>query len=232
MIIQDSHRSKNEIGAKYIRARIQNRLKSWNGRTLQHAGAGNSTGSNRNEPARARARKTQEQREKIFTNLMLQGKLRQAIRFITEREKAGIMLPTDIDEKSGLPVIDVLHSKHPPARVPEVEDLEEYDTLPEFIRVDITDETMEKVVRCLSGAGGPGGTDAMSLHHWLLRFGSVSQCFRHVGAHLVDWMSNESPPWAAIRALMACRLLALNKWRGFVPLEWERCGDDSLPRSI
>eukprot|EP00978_Attheya_sp_CCMP212_P038941 scaffold198092_cov45-Attheya_sp.AAC.1 len=66
-----------------------------------------------------------------------------------------------------------LRSKHPPARIPEVEDLEEYDTLPEFVRVDITDETVEKVVRRLSGAAGPGGTDAMSLQHWLLRFGSA-----------------------------------------------------------
>eukprot|EP00978_Attheya_sp_CCMP212_P030173 scaffold109998_cov63-Attheya_sp.AAC.2 len=143
--------------------------------------------------------KTQEQREKIFENLMLQGKLRQAVRFVTEREKAGIMIPTDIDEKSGLPVIDALRSKHPPARIAEVEDLEKYGTLPEFVRVNITDETVEKVVRCLSGPAGPGGTDATSLQHWLLRFGSASLRLRHVlVADLVDWMSNESPPWAAI----------------------------------
>eukprot|EP00978_Attheya_sp_CCMP212_P000833 scaffold1738_cov46-Attheya_sp.AAC.5 len=39
-------------------------------------------------------------------------------------------------------------------------------------------------------------------------------------------MSNESPPWAAIRALMACRLLALNKWPGIRPIGvgevWQR----------
>ena len=85
------------------------------------------------------------------------------------------MLPNDIDDKSGLPVIDALRSKHPPERIPEVDDLEDYDTLPEFVRVDITDETVEKEARCLSGAAGPGGTDASSLQHWLLRFGSSSQ---------------------------------------------------------
>eukprot|EP00978_Attheya_sp_CCMP212_P005260 scaffold11661_cov30-Attheya_sp.AAC.1 len=145
------------------------------------------------------------------------------------------MLPIDIDEKSGLPVIDAPHSKHPLARVPEagdLEDLEEYDTLPKFVRVDITDETVEKVVRLLSGAAGPGCTDAMSLQHWLLRFGSTSLCLRHVVADLVDWMSNESPPWAAIRALIVCRLLALNKWPGICPIGvGERCGNNSLPRS-
>eukprot|EP00978_Attheya_sp_CCMP212_P042445 scaffold258630_cov55-Attheya_sp.AAC.1 len=145
-------RTKNVIWAKYICARIQNHLKSWK------AGHYNMLVQETAQEAIATmiptsaSTKTQEQREKIFVNLMVQGKLRQAVRFITEREKAGIMLPTDIDEKSGLPVIDALRSKHPPARVPEVEDLEEYDTLPEFVRVDITDETMENVVRRLSGA--------------------------------------------------------------------------------
>eukprot|EP00978_Attheya_sp_CCMP212_P005533 scaffold12431_cov57-Attheya_sp.AAC.8 len=169
---------------------------------------------------------TEEQREKIFANLMLQGKLHQAVRFITERDQAGIMLPNDIDDKSGLPVIDTLCSKHPPERIPEVDDLEDYDTLPEFVRVDITDETVEKVVRRLSGAAGPRGMDATSLQHWLLRFGTSSQRLRNAVADLADWMANETPPWAATRAMLACRLLALNKWPGIRPIGigevWQR----------
>ena len=38
--------------------------------------------------------------------------------------------------------------------------------------------------------------------------------FRVVVTNLADWMANSSPPWAADRVLMACRLVPLNKRPG------------------
>ena len=35
---------------------------------------------------------------------------------------------------------------------------------------------------------------------------------------MADWMANSSPPWAAYRALMACRLVALDKRPGVRPV--------------
>eukprot|EP00957_Ditylum_brightwellii_P181560 13829941-Ditylum_brightwellii.AAC.1 len=35
---------------------------------------------------------------------------------------------------------------------------------------------------------------------------------------LADWLANRSPPWAAYRALMACRLVALDKCPGTRPV--------------
>eukprot|EP00978_Attheya_sp_CCMP212_P020478 scaffold58674_cov44-Attheya_sp.AAC.3 len=74
--------------------------------TLQHAGAGNSTGSNRNDPHEFHHGNPIRATGKDFS------KLYQAAQFITERGKAGIMLPiaTDINNKSKLPVIDALRS--------------------------------------------------------------------------------------------------------------------------
>jgi hypothetical protein len=47
-----------------------------------------------------------------------------------------------------------------------------------------------------------------------------------VVADLADWMANETPPWAAMRAMLACRFLALNKWPGIQPIGigevWQR----------
>ena len=37
-------------------------------------------------------------------------------------------------------------------------------------------------------------------------------------ASLADWMTNSSSPWAAYRALMACRLVALDKRPGVRPV--------------
>ena len=51
----------------------------------------------------------------------------------------------------------------------------------------------------------------MELHNWLLPFGCASEELRVVIASLADWMEKSSPPWDTYCALMACRLVALDK---------------------
>jgi hypothetical protein len=75
--------------------------------------------------ARVRGGKTQEQRSKKFAKLVLQGKLRMAVRWITEREKVGIFFPDEKNAKSGELVVDVLKEKHPDAGVPDTSKLED-----------------------------------------------------------------------------------------------------------
>ena len=58
----------------------------------------------------------------------------------------------------------------------------------------------------------------MELRNWLLCFGCASEELRFIVAILADWMANSSPPWAAYRALMACRLVALDKRPGVRPV--------------
>ena len=58
----------------------------------------------------------------------------------------------------------------------------------------------------------------MELRNWHLCFGCASEEFRVVVASLADWMANSSPPWAAYRELMACRLVALDKRPGVRPV--------------
>ncbi len=176
--------------------------------------------------ARVRGVETQEQRAKTFARLVLQGKLRSAVRWLTDREKGGVLLPDDVDEKTGESVIDVLQSKHPDAQVPDAAELEDYETVPNFVDLDITKEVVEKVARRLSGSAGPGGSDAQSLQQWLLRFGAASQRLRKAVCEIVDWMANDFPPWAAYRALKAGRLVAFNKCPDVQPVgigeSWNR----------
>ena len=74
----------------------------------------------------------------------------------------------------------------------------------------------------------------------LLKFGKNSQILREEMAAWVEWLGNDSPPWAAYRALMTCRLVALDKQPGVRPLGisevWRRglakcilviCGEDA-----
>ena len=70
---------------------------------------------------------TKEQRGKTFVRLVLQqGKLRSAVRYLTEGEKGGVMFPGDIDSKTGDTVQEVLESKHPDLRVPDISLMEKY----------------------------------------------------------------------------------------------------------
>ena len=58
----------------------------------------------------------------------------------------------------------------------------------------------------------------VSLQHWLLRFGAASGELRHIVAEIGEWLSNGRPPWAAYRAMMSGRLIALDKSSGIRPV--------------
>ena len=49
-------------------------------------------------------------------SMVLDGKISEAVKTVTNADKGGLFLPTDIDPKSGLPVMDVLRQKHPPSQ--------------------------------------------------------------------------------------------------------------------
>ena len=94
---------------------------------------------------------------------------------------------------------------------PGVESLADFDVLPEFIDISITSETVETVAGKLSGGAGLSGFDSASLSHIFCAFGDSSKRLRVAFAKFVEWLANGFPPWAAYRALMACRELALGK---------------------
>ena len=91
--------------------------------------------------------------------------------------------------------MEVLRTKHPDARPPLAACLDAYPkNPPEMVPVDITENVVAAVAGCLSGGAGPGGTDLVSLQHWLLRFGAASGELRKIVAEFGEWLSNEWPP--------------------------------------
>mmetsp|Transcript_13843 Transcript_13843/g.30962 ORF Transcript_13843/g.30962 Transcript_13843/m.30962 type:complete len:156 (-) Transcript_13843:258-725(-) len=93
-----------------------------------------------------------------------------------------------------------------------------YDSIPQPVPIVLTSDIVEEVASKLSGAAGPGGTDSEELKTWLLRYGPESLALRTKMAEFANWLANKHPPWAAYRALMACRLVALDKQPGVRPL--------------
>ena len=100
---------------------------------------------------------------KTFTSLVLKGNIRAAVRFVTLQGAGGVLLPNDIDANLGQPVINVLREKHLAPIVLEVEALEYYDVVPEFVPLDITEDTVEQISGQLTGAADPGRIDVAGL---------------------------------------------------------------------
>jgi hypothetical protein len=164
-----------------------------------------------------------ESQARAFHARVLSGRLRSAVRNITNREGGGVLNPDDNCTKAGRPVLEILREKHPELREPpavgeKTGAFEPYDSVPTAVPVVITADVVETVAGKLSGAAGPGGVDAVDLRNWLLRFGKESEALREEMAQWANWLAVSNPPWAAYRALVACRLVALDKSPGTRPV--------------
>jgi hypothetical protein len=167
-----------------------------------------------------------------YNSMVLDGKLRAAVRFATDRGGGGVLLPTDSCTKTGKLVMEVLESQHPDTRIPNLEDLhciafKQYDQVPVAIPTDCTSDDLENLTVHMSGGAGPSSFDSVMLRNCLLWYGRASSKLREEIIAWVDWMSNSSPPWPAYHAPMGKRLVALDKEPGVRPVAigeiWQRC---------
>ena len=89
----------------------------------------------------------------------------------------GILLPDDIDEKAGCPVIDTLCNKHPDLQQPNLNDsssksFKKYEECPDILSLDVTGDGVAEMAPKLKGAAGPTSVDAVAFFlASLLRFG-------------------------------------------------------------
>lgn len=133
---------------------------------------------------------TEDHRAKVFHRLMIQGKIREAVRFITSRAGGGQMDPTERVGDSGRTVHDVLVSKHPHPREADLMTLPSLGDLPELVDLEVTETTVDRVARRLHGSAGPSGIDTVTCANWLLRFGADSRLLRIEVAQMTTWMGN------------------------------------------
>ena len=75
------------------------------------------------------------------------GEIRSAIRYACEREKGGVLMLRDTDDKSGDFDFDILKAKYSDARDVSVENLPMLESCPELIEVEVTDENVERLQR-------------------------------------------------------------------------------------
>ena len=132
---------------------------------------------------------TEDSIARAFNARVLSGRLRSAVRTLTDCSGGGVRQPGDLCSKTGRPVWQVLQEKHPALRNPELLNdphgaFEPYPTVPTAITICVTPEDVELICSRLSGAAGPSGTDAVELANWLLRFGSESDALR---SEMAEW---------------------------------------------
>ena len=126
------------------------------------------------------------ERAKAFFSLICMGEIREGIRYICEGESGGIMLPGDVDSKTGDLVKETLKSKHLEGLDVSVENLPEFESCPEIIDIVVTEENVEKKTKKLSGSSGPSGIDSLLISHWFLKFGASSVILRKRFADLTE----------------------------------------------
>ena len=80
--------------------------------------------------------------------------------------------------------------------------------------MDLTEDTVTEVAQRLSGVYGPGGTDTVSLQHWILRFGGAMGELRMSVAEFAECILSENPPWNAYRTLICGQLIGLDTHPG------------------
>ena len=102
-------------------------------------------------------------------------------------------------------------TRYSPVENPTCTDFEEYGEVPETVPLEFKEDDVRWVASHISGAVGALRAEAIEMRNWILRFGCALEELWVVVAILDDLMANSSPHWATYRALMACRLVALDK---------------------
>jgi hypothetical protein len=123
-----------------------------------------------------------------YDAMVLGGKVRAAIRMVTNKGGGGPYHPHDLDSKYGHPVIDVLREKHPDYRVPSEEDFDAYPDAADLLNtmpVYCYEECIAKAAARLSGGTKLCGVKAKMLKHWLLLHGVHSE---KLCKAMVDWV--------------------------------------------
>ena len=110
-------RARHVTASRDIRRRIEKRLDAWEAGNHKMMVEDTLRSSTQYLTA-VRREESAEQRAKTFHGLVLRGKLRTAVRWITERETGGVLQPEGLCTKTGDHVVEVLHTKHPDARPP------------------------------------------------------------------------------------------------------------------
>ena len=160
-----------------------------------------------------------------FSNLMLKGKTSAALDLLSQKGKGCVLHATDSsnpEDPASPSVLDVLKSKHPPARATTVDALPLNHQEPPKVHPVIYDRIDAGWIRSAAlntkGAAGPSGLDAHCWRRLCTSFHSASRDLCHSLALLARRLCTSFVDPKDLSAFLACRLIALEKCPGVRPI--------------
>ena len=219
LLLQKPHpRSKSRDHVSHLERRLQ----LWgNGKLkeLLEEGCTIQLQLHRNPPRR------QEDTARVFAKLMMEGKVRAALRIVTGSYGGG-SLPldqvADPESDNSETVRDVLLKKHPPKQPPSVSSLLEPESQPPEphpVMFEVIDgQLIRNTVLKMDGAAGPSGLDAAAWKRICTSFKTASADLCKSIASTARRLCSEYVDPTCISALVACRLIALDKCPGVRPI--------------
>ena len=134
--------------AKHIHARILFQLSFWNRGEFDKLSE-NTFNKATGFPGKDCNIQNEDQRHRKFSNLVLKGKLREAVIFVCAWETGRGLQPNKlVEDQTGFmnkTVTLVLEVKHPHKKIPSCTTLETYEKVPIFIPVDITEDAVKLI---------------------------------------------------------------------------------------
>ena len=153
---------------------------------------------------------------RIFSKLMLLGKVSAALKFLDESSQNGVLKPTEV-------VIDILKEKHPPSEPIQPDSLMNgplRDSVDSIHFAAIDEQMILKAAMQTKGSNGPSHVDSDQFRRIL-----GSKHFKAEGKELRDQMAilarkiaTERLDPDTLEAYTSCRLIPLNKNPGVRPI--------------
>ena len=162
-----------------------------------------------------------QQIERIFSRLMVQGKVNAALRYLSDNTNGGILAMDEIVEGSnGQTAMNVLKEKHPASQPTSNSALIQgpVNDIPAVIFDQIDGDAIKRAALRTQGSSGPSGMDSNAWRRPCCSFGCQSAELCNSLASLAKRLCTEFVDPRGLQAFVACRLIPLNKCPGLRPI--------------
>ena len=165
---------------------------------------------------------------KTFRDLVLNGKVRDALHFLSRKTNGGVLqldelIPDKSDQGETVmrTVHDVLKDKHPPGTPPSPYTLLDNDDNPESVNPILFDGNPNSILQSAlhtQGSAGPSGLDAQAWRRMCTSFNSASTSLCAALANVGKCIATTPVHPEGLSAFVACRLVPIDKWPGVRPI--------------
>ena len=199
---------------------LERRLRAWRKGDIQGFMMECRTIQQHLKPIRKGDFQESEQNARIFSKLVLEGKVHSAMRFLSEKQGGGVLdLDDCVDDHGRRTVLDLLEEKHPTARPADADALittteAPPEVHPILFQQQLTGMQIRRAALRTQGSAGPFGVDAVGWRRMCTGFNREStdlcKAIAAVGRRLSTDLVGQ--------ALLACRLIPLDKSPGVSPI--------------